>query len=339
MSRIKDPDLYLPIDDWGWIPNTITIPTNGEIPIHAMTWNDDLLLRNPDGLMNGSAMATIIARRVPNIKAPWLIPEHQYSRIVSALHVATHGNTIDMSYTCPHCKAHNDVILGTDALLSQNRSISKTFTVNQLEFTVSPLSYQDLIALRNYDYRLLKMLSAVSIDRKIGYDPKIIQSEMLSHEDSVLKLKHKRVKQIKVSDQVVTDQTMITEFLFNAERDIQIEIYENLNNINDALRPQAQTVKCQECQKENTITPTLDASEDFRNRLLNIADSEIQDYFETLDKQSKVIRQEAAKMGWFMRGGATYLDILEMSPNERAAIVSTINDNLETSKKSKQLII
>ena len=35
-----------------------------------------------------------------------------------------------------------------------------------------------------------------------------------------------------------------------------------------------------------------------------------------------------------MRGGATYVDILNMSPMERTAIVDLIEENLETTKKS-----
>lgn len=40
-------------------------------------------------------------------------------------------------------------------------------------------------------------------------------------------------------------------------------------------------------------------------------------------------------MSWYMRGGATYEDILNMSEPERNAIASIIESNLETTKKSK----
>ena len=39
-------------------------------------------------------------------------------------------------------------------------------------------------------------------------------------------------------------------------------------------------------------------------------------------------------MSWYMRGGATYIDILNMSTEERTAINKLIEDNLETTKKS-----
>lgn len=39
-------------------------------------------------------------------------------------------------------------------------------------------------------------------------------------------------------------------------------------------------------------------------------------------------------MAWYMRGGISYTDILNLSIIERAAINKLIEDNLETTKKS-----
>lgn len=39
-------------------------------------------------------------------------------------------------------------------------------------------------------------------------------------------------------------------------------------------------------------------------------------------------------MAWYMRGGASYEDILNMSEFERKAINQLIEDNLEVTKKS-----
>jgi len=46
------------------------------------------------------------------------------------------------------------------------------------------------------------------------------------------------------------------------------------------------------------------------------------------------IRQEALKMSWYMRGGITYDQALQLSSNERKFIGNLIKENLETTKKS-----
>jgi hypothetical protein len=47
------------------------------------------------------------------------------------------------------------------------------------------------------------------------------------------------------------------------------------------------------------------------------------------------IKKGALSMAWYMRGGATYEDILNMSDTERKAINSIIESNLEVTKKSQ----
>ena len=40
-------------------------------------------------------------------------------------------------------------------------------------------------------------------------------------------------------------------------------------------------------------------------------------------------------MTWFMRGGVTYNEVMQMSADERSAINQIIKENLEITKKSK----
>jgi len=53
-----------------------------------------------------------------------------------------------------------------------------------------------------------------------------------------------------------------------------------------------------------------------------------------MEKESNGIKKSALKLSWFMRGGATYEDILNMSDMERAAMSELIEENLDTTKKS-----
>lgn len=53
-----------------------------------------------------------------------------------------------------------------------------------------------------------------------------------------------------------------------------------------------------------------------------------------MEKNADTIRQEALKLAWYMRGGATYEQILAMSWREREFVSTLVRDNLETTKKS-----
>ena len=53
-----------------------------------------------------------------------------------------------------------------------------------------------------------------------------------------------------------------------------------------------------------------------------------------MDKDCRMIRQEAMKMSWFMRGGLTYDQAMALGVQEREVINALIKENLETTKKS-----
>lgn len=53
-----------------------------------------------------------------------------------------------------------------------------------------------------------------------------------------------------------------------------------------------------------------------------------------MDTEATGIRREAVRMSWYMRGGLTYEQILNLSWDERVQINELIKDNLETTKKT-----
>ena len=72
-------------------------------------------------------------------------------------------------------------------------------------------------------------------------------------------------------------------------------------------------------------------------RLLTLPPDEIASLVESYEKDVKTIKTESLKMTWFMRGGVTYNEVMQMSSDERSAINQIIKENLETTKKSKLL--
>ena len=53
-----------------------------------------------------------------------------------------------------------------------------------------------------------------------------------------------------------------------------------------------------------------------------------------METESNDIRQEAIKVSWYMRGGISYNQALQLSVSERTTISSLIKENLETTKKT-----
>jgi hypothetical protein len=56
---------------------------------------------------------------------------------------------------------------------------------------------------------------------------------------------------------------------------------------------------------------------------------------ERMEREAKQMRTEALKMCWYMRGGVSYDETMQMSAVEREIIGGIIKENLETTKKTK----
>jgi len=54
-----------------------------------------------------------------------------------------------------------------------------------------------------------------------------------------------------------------------------------------------------------------------------------------METEADNLRKESLKMSWYMRGGVSYDQALQLSMKERTMINEIIKDNLETTKKSK----
>ena len=69
--------------------------------------------------------------------------------------------------------------------------------------------------------------------------------------------------------------------------------------------------------------------------LLRLPPEGVQKLLDDYEKACNEIKKSALTMSWYMRGGASYEDILNMSLEERKAINMIIESNLETTKKSQ----
>ena len=55
-----------------------------------------------------------------------------------------------------------------------------------------------------------------------------------------------------------------------------------------------------------------------------------------MENEIKNLKHELLKICWYMRGGVTYHEALDMRFTERTIVADIIKDNLETTKKTGQ---
>ena len=68
--------------------------------------------------------------------------------------------------------------------------------------------------------------------------------------------------------------------------------------------------------------------------MLTKSDSDIIAYLRDFDNQTKNLKLELMKICWYMRGGMSWQQSLDLSPDERTIAAQLVKENLDTTKKT-----
>lgn len=72
----------------------------------------------------------------------------------------------------------------------------------------------------------------------------------------------------------------------------------------------------------------------FRKRLSTLSIPEILAESKAIDDQAKQIKLEAMRTVWYMRGGVSFAEAMNLSFDERELVLEIVKDNMETTKNS-----
>ena len=67
-----------------------------------------------------------------------------------------------------------------------------------------------------------------------------------------------------------------------------------------------------------------------------MGDSDIVLHLKDFDNQAKNLKLELMKICWFMRGGMSWQEALNLSPDERTIAGQLVKENMDTTKKTGQ---
>jgi hypothetical protein len=70
-------------------------------------------------------------------------------------------------------------------------------------------------------------------------------------------------------------------------------------------------------------------------KLLHLDHEGVKKLIDDMESECTAIKKNALSMSWYMRGGVTYEDVLNMSVMEREEIKKIIDSNLDVTKKSQ----
>ena len=125
----RAPKLYVQLPSRGKFNVLEGEAMTGEIAVHAMTSKDELMMKNPDALLNGEAITSVIKSCVPGIMDPKEIPITDVDTLLIAIKIATNGDEHEVSAKCPKCNTESKGMVNLRNILPTAKLLESEYPV------------------------------------------------------------------------------------------------------------------------------------------------------------------------------------------------------------------
>ena len=259
-KHFRQPSIYLKLPSGGrfYPEGTLEIGATGEIPVYPMTVKDELLLKTPDALMNGSSVASLIASCCPSIKDPWTMPLVDLDPVLIAIRLASYGVGMDMTSNCTHCREPNEHTIDLRQVLDRLKPIGdydKQHFVDGLVFDIQPHTFKEINTAGQIAFEQQKLVVAVENseltpeEKKAQFDASFAKLTELNI-DSLVSC----IRSITTEDgAVVKEKALIKDFLAHTDRRSYEDVKGMVTDVVQANALDPMPVVCDHCSKEYSV--------------------------------------------------------------------------------------
>lgn len=231
-----------------------------------MTAIDEITYRTPDALFNGQAVVDVIHSCIPSIKNAWHTPSMDLNSILVAIRIASYGNDMELTTTCPACQNAEDFGLDLRTVLDQLRSpdYDQTITHGELEITFRPMHYQQQNASNMKQFENQRLIQVIpnsdladneKIQRMTEIMKNITNLTVLALRDSI--------DTIRTPSAIVDDPDFIQEFLSHCDRTVFAAIRDHAIDLRSQTELKPMHLACSECQHQYDQQVNLDMASFF----------------------------------------------------------------------------
>lgn len=228
----------------------------GEIPVYPMTAKDELLLKNADALLNGSAITGLINSCVPSIENPEQMPSIDLDVILLAIRRCTYGETMDISAT-HDCKenAKNDISLNLNAVIATIKTVDNIEPItlhNGIKVFIKPVTVKQLLNLNWVQYeqvRNLQLAEQRDLDEKTRID--MIQKSYIELTEQNIKIVSECIDSVLLPDGIgVSNADNIKEWATDLSKQDFKLIETAIMSLGNKGIEKTFKIHCQHCNQE-----------------------------------------------------------------------------------------
>lgn len=260
----RQPAIYARLPSKGkfWPQESLDLPITDELPVYPMTARDEITLRTPDALMNGSGVVEVIQSCCPSIKDAWKMPSVDVDAILIAIRIASYGDTMDVESRCPHCNEDNTHAMELQKCLASIKCPDYTTPVeiDQLKIKLRPVAYFGVNKESSINFEEQKILQALE---QANIEDTVRAAQILTSMNRLVDLNMDTItsstEYIEVDDGTkVIDPGFIRDFYTNAPSTLVKTVQARLAEINQSGGVSPQSVTCGECNEPYSMPLLFD---------------------------------------------------------------------------------
>lgn len=266
---MRHPEVYILLPSKGQFnsPDDIQFTPNGELAVSAMTTSDDLLLKTPEGLLNGDSMAKVIQSCCPGIKNVYNIPVPDLDVILLAIRQASYGDDMDFEITCPKCEYAGTYALSISEALQNIKFLDSEYFVtlsNKVRVFLKPFTFSSSVKESMKKYQEAQAMKSLLEDDLSVDDERVTEFTERLHSLAALMTELCSEVVIKIIDpegqEIDASKEQINEWIKFLPRKDAETIQKKLSTINSTGVPKTKMVVCKECKHEWEVETSFDPS-------------------------------------------------------------------------------
>jgi hypothetical protein len=270
LSRhFRQPALYIKLTSGGkyWADGALELPGTGELPVLPMTTKDEIILRTPDALVNGTSVVQVIESCCPNIKDAWAMPSIDVDSTLIAIRIASYGQHMPISSKCPACEEENDYDIDLAESLSKVKIpdyVTPIVADETLTIQLKPMPYSQVSksgGVKLEEEKLILALANPDLDEELRiaeYDKHVKKMISLNLDNIVA-----CTESITADGIVVTNPAHIREYYANAEAGVMRKINTRMESIAAEAGIKPHDATCNECGHQFKLAVEFDYSNFF----------------------------------------------------------------------------
>jgi len=259
-AHFRAPKMFTPIPSEGkfYDDTVVEMPETLELPVFSMTAKDEMIMKNPDALLNGEAVAQVIQSCVPNVKNARAMMSSDIDVLLVAIQGATYGDEVEVTADCPKCKEQQKGVASVEAAIDTMGRLEESYVVESgpLTIEIRPFTYASTIQAGITNFQSTRSLQALADVTDEMERLRLFNDNFKQIAELNFSLIVDSVASISLLDEdgetvVVKDRDHIVEFLNNAENSVGKAIEDKIANINSIGINHDMGMQCEKCLDEN----------------------------------------------------------------------------------------